>query len=917
MSGNRNNAWKRAIAAIGLVAGCTTASVDDAVPSREIASTAQDPFVIPQEGGWTITQGPCLSPGAKTGTISLPPQTVPTAMPICTALQANKAITDSNGKFLDMYVGDNIKKWPGYFVTKKSDGTIVKDMRRTDKLDMPADSPFKQPWCYTKTVHFTPEQIKNPLWMDVTGINYTATLLLNGKKIQTEPIAGPFTIHHLEIADDLHPGGNTVSFEVTPPSRASLSGSWIDWHTGDPCRMMGMNQEPVFRTTGATRITGFLVNTHLSSDNSVAKIDLYVELKTVGGAKAEGTIEIHFAGLTKSAPVNPSGFALFSFIKKDPELWWPKGLGRPALHKLSIAVLARNGEISDRWDREVGLREVKSFLDSSKNREFEINNKPFLVKGAGWSSEVTGYEPMSKKEAKLDYIADMGFNSIRAEGTLESSEFYKLADRKGILILAGFPCCSAWEANEEGSALGMDFGKWTPEKVDLAKSSIEAQLRILREHPSFLGYFNGSDEAPLPFLEDQYIKIYQNVLHSIGMGQILPRASDSMTFRRSTIGYAGTRMDGPYALGPAEYWYLPMMGPDTRGPAVGFNTESGPGTSFSGISDLKKMDPSVEWPMFDDTNHLKYDVLAEHTANSLLHSMRFFYGSLCNRYGCAKSLEEFARKSQLMNYEDHRAEMEACQRNYVRPAGGAPVCTGMIHWMAANAFPSATWNLFSYDLAQGGSYYGMKQAMAPLKLQYSYDDRKIVLMNNTPRSSRGLRGVIKVFDGNSKLFKSYSIEHLSAEGNSGHEVGLRLPEYDRAVVVNLDLYDGSRRLSRNTYWIGKEKSEYDIPHREWYWTPPKSESDYSSLVPLATGNHVQTQIEKVDLASGIVDVKVTNVNATQLSLMNHLIVTNESGPIWPEFWSDNYLTLEPGESTRVSVHVPREKMSNISVKIVE
>src|ERR1035438_903968 len=97
--------------------------------------------------------------------------------------------------------------------------------------------------------------------------------------------------------------------------------------------------------------------------------------------------------------------------------------------------------------------------------------------------------------------------------------------------------------------------------------------------------------------------------------------------------------------------------------------------------------------------------------------------ALTKRYGPAKSAEEYARKAQVMAYEGHRAMFEAFGRNKY-------TSTGVIQWMLNNAWPGMIWHLYDWYLRPGGSYFGAKKACEPLHVQYSYDDRSIVVVNS-------------------------------------------------------------------------------------------------------------------------------------------------------------------------------------------
>ena len=72
------------------------------------------------------------------------------------------------------------------------------------------------------------------------------------------------------------------------------------------------------------------------------------------------------------------------------------------------------------------------------------------------------------------YVQDMGLNTIRLEGKLETKEFFDLADREGILVMAGWCCCDHWE----------HWPNWKPQDFAIAEQSLRDQIYRLRSHPS-------------------------------------------------------------------------------------------------------------------------------------------------------------------------------------------------------------------------------------------------------------------------------------------------------------------------------------------------------------------------------------------------------------------------------------------------
>jgi beta-galactosidase/beta-glucuronidase len=103
------------------------------------------------------------------------------------------------------------------------------------------------------------------------------------------------------------------------------------------------------------------------------------------------------------------------------------------------------GRISDRQITRFGIREITSEVDAQNHRVFKINGRNVLIRGGGWASDMFLRFVPEKIRAEFRYVRDMNLNAIRLEGQLQPDYFYDLADQEGILIIAGWCCCSHWE----------------------------------------------------------------------------------------------------------------------------------------------------------------------------------------------------------------------------------------------------------------------------------------------------------------------------------------------------------------------------------------------------------------------------------------------------------------------------------------
>ncbi len=113
-------------------------------------------------------------------------------------------------------------------------------------------------------------------------------------------------------------------------------------------------------------------------------------------------------------------------------------------------------------------------------------------------------------------------------------------------------------------------------------------------------------------------------------------------------------------------------------------------------------------------------------------NLAMFSDALNGRYGQATGLGDFVRKAQLAQYETVRAQFEAFDRNLTDAVNPS---TGVVYWMLNSPWTSLHWQLFDRYFDQGGAYFGAKKANEDLHLQYSYDDRSVVVVNR--RSRRG------------------------------------------------------------------------------------------------------------------------------------------------------------------------------------
>ena len=791
------------------------------------------------------------------------------------------AVQVAAGEFPEPYYGMNLRKIPGIAAYEIGESFADKPI--------PDDSPYAASWWY-RTEFPTPANHRH-VALHFDGINNRANVWINGKKIAGEKdVAGAYRTFEFDITPELvKKGSNVVAVEVFAQTQNDLGINWADWNPTPPDKNMGLWQNVYLTTSGPVQIRHPAVVTHLADeDGATAELTILAELHNPSDKPVEGKFQAEIAGLmlrvkqaeslaareTKSVKLVPQDFKQLSV--KNAKLWWPAQMGSPNLYDLHTSFSIANA-ISDSQRTQVGIREITSEMTDKGARLFRVNGKPILIRGGGWAPDMMlRWNPQRLRE-EFQYVQDMNLNTIRLEGKLESDEFFKLADEKGILIMAGWCCCDLWEKWDE----------WKGDQLAVGSASVRSQSLRLRGHPSLLMWLNGSDKPPPADVEQAYLQVLKETSWP---NPIVSSASQTP----ADSGPSGVKMTGPYDYVPPSYWLI-----DTKhGGAYGFNTETSPGPAVPTPNSLKKFIPADHlWPIDEVWNF--------HSGSSRFRTLEKYNAALNAEYGPPTDLDDYNRKSQAMAYDGERAMFEAYSRNKY-------TSTGVIQWMLNNAWPSLIWHLYDYNLEPAGGYFGTKKANEPVHILYSYDDRSIAVVNSTYKPVSGMKASVRVVDFNLKeLFSQEKVVDVDADGV---QKVLQISEVPSDVTptvyfVQLNLKDATGRLlSSNFYWLSTKKPELDWEKTSLVHTPITSYEDMTSLLNLPKIGIKATAHLHLTKDGESIRVRLKNTSAA-LAFQVRLAV--EAGKpreeILPVLWEDNYVSLLPGEERTVEARFPGQR----------
>jgi exo-1,4-beta-D-glucosaminidase len=228
--------------------------------------------------------------------------------------------------------------------------------------------------------------------------------------------------------------------------------------------------------------------------------------------------------------------------------------------------------------------------------------------------------------------------------------------------------------------------------------------------------------------------------------------------------------------------------------------------------------------------------------------------------------------------------------------------------MLNNAWPSLHWHLYDYFLNPAGAYFGARMANEPVHIQYSYDTRAIMLVNHTLTRENGLRAVIRVRNLDGSVRYERRLQHIDLDGNTARQLAMlpALADLSRTYFIELELASaGGKSISRNVYWLSTQTDELDWANSNWYLTPVTRYADLTALQSLPTATTEVRATLRREGGEGVATVTLTvPPSAKAVALFQHILIKRTAGgeSVLPILWSDNDVTLWPGESVTLTAH---------------
>jgi exo-1,4-beta-D-glucosaminidase len=727
-------------------------------------------------------------------------------------------------------------------------------------------------------------------WLRFKGISYRAQIWLNGSQLDANAV-GTMVTHEYDVSGTIRPGQlNALAILVTPPAHAckDLSFCTVDWNPEAPDMNAGLWGRTLLETTGPVALRDPYVKTvlPLPATNS-ADLTVYVDAVNATGApvattvtgtiskpgqpsvSASQTVTLN-AHERREVAFDPAAFPQLHLA--NPALWWPYQFGSPELYRLDVTAAA-GGATSDSRSIDFGVRQFTSYRTTVQGTSFagyQVNGRNIMIRGGGYMWDLLQRWDTRTNAAHVQYVKEMGLNTIRLEGTVGNEELYDLADRAGVMIMPGFVCCSAWE-NDSG---------WSAEQAQVANASLDTQMRNLRAHASPFVWAYGSDMPPTA----AHLATYKATAARLHWQN--PTLDNVATWSNPD---AGMKMDGPYVWEPPVLWW------DTSKAGSAFGTTGEEGTEAPPpLESLQRfIGPADLWPIGAVWNY------HSGAAGSVFDNLTAYTTGLNRRYGSPANAATYGIRSELQNYETARAFFEAWNAHEYTQTFGT------IFWMLNNAWPSVHWNLYDYYFKPGGGFFGSRKANEPVHVSYDYATKKVYVVNSTLAARTGLTATASIYNTPDLSLKYTTQVGVTAAANAAGVV-LTIPAVtglSSTYFIRLQLRDSAGALvSSNLYWYSTTADALGN-HSTWYKTSVKTYANLTGLSALSANTQVTTAVSRT-VAGGqeTANITLTNTSGTNVAFFLRPEVTAGNGgtEVVPVTYTDNYVSLWPGESTTIT-----------------
>lgn len=812
-------------------------------------------------------------------------------------------------------------------------------------------NPWRDPWWYRAEFDLPARADDETVWLTLNCLNYRAEIWVNGARVAgRDQVVGMFRRFRLDITAQAVSGRNALAILVCPVDHPGVPDAQLevfgkvrgfhkeicndvtevmtvgyDCFPTVPDRNLGLIQEVSVEITGPVDVRAPFVRCEVPLPSlSPARLTVSAELVNLSSRPLSGELVgvvtppgggdpvaafrrpvTLFAHETQTVTVSPTDAP--SLALAAPALWWPNTYGAQPLYGLRLEFLI-GGRLSSRADVPFGVRRIDRELharDGAHGFRLLVNGERIFLRGGYIQPEMMFDWDPDRVDTELRYLGAANLNYVVFEDIPNPPDwFLDLCDRHGILFWNCFYGCYWLQYNRP----------WDIDRHVLEDCTADL-VRHYRNHPSLVLYMAQNEGETR---EDVYAMWRRTVLALDPTRFLMP--SGSFPDYRTEVP-AWFRPDLPAGMNdypPKSYgWQLPQVyfrfvreQPNWMFMIESCSASVPPWESLTRfLPGLRDLPPNPG----TDPQYPLDAAWAHFGANSYY---TWFDRGLRLLYGEPTDAQDYVWKAHLVTYDQHRALFEAVHHRLW------DVTSGFGEWKLNSAFPDIQWQVHDWFLRPMVSLYAIRKACAELAVLLCPLDGVVSVVNNRFSPVAGLCVEAAVHDLDMRVLHRQSAS-ADVPANAAREVFCipRPSSVAEAPVyfVRLEVRDAAgARLADNFYWLSPRLDDVEVLHTGDLRRLP---ADKPLLVPRQTPCFPElSALPRVPVTAAVervsecaLRVRVANPGARLAFFVRLRVVDAGGDEILPVFWSDNYISLLPGESRDLAAAFKRPLPGSVRV----